>query len=301
MIFKYLFIALISCLVCFDTQAQQLDQEEIRKQLEQEGIDEEEVRKRLVAQGYDPTSIDLNNPNQLIEIQSATERIIEEIKAEKALEKVEQSDTIPEEMDSQTLIDKSETLDAFINDVPLVDEDQFPTGQIYGHDLYREGGIKFYQKSEYIQPGPNYVLGPGDNVTVAIWGASEVNFSKKISSNGYIKYYQIPRIYLAGLTLKDAEEAIRSKFRNNYTFNPDNFEVTVSATRNNNVYISGDVYRVGSYNISSLNTAINALAAAGGPSDIGSIRNIQLVRSDGTKSTLDIYKFLKDPSINKDF
>ena len=301
MIFKYLFIALFTFLICFDVQAQQLSQDEIRKQLEKEGIDEEEVRKRLIAEGYDPINIDLNNPNELIEIQKATERIVEEIKAEKAAKIVKERDTIPDNLGSQEQIDETEAIDAFINDVALVEEKELPKAKIYGHDLYRDGGIKFYKKSEYIQPGPNYLLGPGDNVTVAIWGNSEVNFNQEISSNGFVKFYQIPRIYLSGLRLKDAKEAIQSKFRNNYNFNPNNFEVTISATRNINVYISGDVNNVGSYNISSLNTAINALAAAGGPSDIGSIRNIQLVRKDGSRSTVDLYKFLIDPSITEDF
>ena len=301
MIFKYLFIALFACLLCFDIQAQQVDQEEIRMQLEKDGVDEEEVKRRLIAEGFDPENIDLNDPTQLIAIQKASERIVEEIKAENALEGVQQKDTVPVVNTSQEQIDENEALDAFVNDVAVVEQEILPAAKVYGHDLYREGGIKFYKKSEYVQPGPNYVLGPGDNVTVAIWGNTEVNYNQKINSSGFVKFYQMPRIYLSGLRLKDAEDAIKAKFRNNYNFNPNNFEVTVSATRNINVFISGDVNNVGNYNISSLNTAINALAAAGGPSDIGSVRNIQLIRKDGTKTTLDLYKFLNDPSISSNF
>jgi len=299
MIIKYLFIAFFTCLLCFDVHAQQVDQDEISKHLEKEGVDEEEVRKRLVAEGYDPDNIDLNNPTQLIEIQNATERIVKQIKAEKASEV--KIDTIPAAPSSQELIEKSEKIDANINDVAVVEVEELAELTIYGHHLYREGGIKFYKKSDYIQPGPNYILGPGDNITVAIWGQTEVNFNQEISNDGYVKFHQMPRIYLSGLKLQDAKSAIRSKFRNNYNFNPNNFEVKVSASRNINVFISGDVINVGTYNISSLNTAINALAAAGGPSNIGSLRKIQLIHADGTKATLDLYKFLKDPSINQNF
>lgn len=299
MIFKYLFIALFSCLLCVDLDAQQVDQDEIRKQLEKEGIDEEEVRQRLVAEGYDPTKIDLNDPTQLIEIQNATERIVEQIKAERATEIIK--DTLPEPVDSQELIDESEKIDAFINDVAVVEVEKLPESSIYGHHLYREGGIKFYKKSEYAQPGPKYILGPGDNITVTIWGGSEVNFNQEISNDGYVKFSQQPRMYLSGLKLEDAKNLIQAKLRNNYNFNSDNIEVKVSASRNINVFISGDVLNVGTYNISSLNTAINALAAAGGPSDIGSLRNIQIIHADGSRATLDLYKFLKDPSINQNF
>ena len=82
MIYKYLLIAFLSVLICSDVQSQQLSQDEIRKQLIADGVDEEEVRKRLVAQGYDPNNIDLNDPTQMAELQAATERIIQQIKAE---------------------------------------------------------------------------------------------------------------------------------------------------------------------------------------------------------------------------
>lgn len=299
MILKYLFIAFLSCIVCFDMNAQQVNQDEIRRQLEKEGVDEEEVRKRLIAEGYDLTNIDMNNPNKLLEIQEATERIVQQIKEEKEAE-VSQ-DTIPAQVTSQEMIDESEKADALVNDVAVIEVEELPEATVYGHHLYREGGIKFYKKSEYVQPGPSYVLGPGDNVSVAIWGQTELNINQPIKNDGYVKFYQIPRIYLSGLKLQDAKDVIKSKFRNYYNFNDNNFEVKVSASRNINVFISGDVVNVGTYNISSLNTAINALAAAGGPSDIGSLRNIQLSHPDGTKETLDLYKFMKDPSINQNF
>lgn len=301
MIFKYIFVAFLCCLMCADVHAQLVDQEEIRKQLEKEGIDENEVKKRLIAKGYDPDNIDLNNPNQILEIRKASEQIIEEIKLEQAEKIITDRDTLPVDLTSEEQIAQNESIDAFINDVAVVEEEELPEAIIYGHDLYRKGGIKFYKKSEYIQPGPKYILGPGDNISVAIWGQTEVNFNQEITNDGYVKFYQMPRIYLSGLTVERAKVAIQSKFRNNYNFNPNNFEVSVSATRNLNVFISGDVTNVGNYNISSLNTAINALAAAGGPTDIGSIRKIQLIHSDGTKQNIDLYKFLNDPSISQDF
>lgn len=299
MIFRYLFIAFLTCLACTNVQSQQLDQDEIRQKLEQEGIDEEEVRKRLIAEGYDPNNIDLNNPTAILDIQKATERIIEDIKSEKK-EKVF-TDTIPIINKNENLVEESEKKDAEVNDVAPVEVAPLPESSVYGQNLYRDGGIKFYKKSEYIQPGPSYILGPGDNIAVAIWGQTEVNFNQEISNDGYVKFYQMPRIYLSGLSLDDAKAVLRSKFKNNYNFNPNNFEVKVSASRNINVFIGGDVINIGTYNISSLNTAINALSAAGGPTDIGSLRNIQLVHADGSKKTLDLYKFLKDPSINNDF
>jgi len=302
MIYRYLIIAFLTCFISFDSEAQQINEEEIRQQLAKEGIDEEEIKARLVAEGFDPDNIDVDNPQELLEIQRATERIIEEIRQERArTAPVAARDTTPAEATSQEKIDETESLDAFINDVATVEVEELPPARIYGHELYREGGIKFYKKSEFVQPRSNYVLGPGDNVTISFWGRTQGDFNQEINSAGFIKFDRLPRIYLSGLTVQQAKELIRSRFRNSYPLNPDKFEVTVSATRNVNVFISGDVNKVGSYNISALNTAINALAAAGGPSDIGSVRNIQLIHSDGSKTTIDLYKFLKDPSISQSY
>lgn len=304
MIFRYLLIAFFCCLLCADAHSQQIDQEEIRKQLEKEGVDEEEVKKRLIAEGYDPDNIDLNDADAIVELQQASARIIEEIKAEKSSQITSipaGNDTIPAGSDSANQIKESEAKDAQVNDVALAEVEELPVSGIYGHDLYRAGGIKFYKKSEYIQPGPRYVLGPGDNVTVSIWGSSFANKNQEINSEGYVRFEQMPRMYLSGLTVEQARAALMTRFRANYNFSVDNFEVKISATRNINVFISGDVNNVGNYNISSLNTAINALAAAGGPSNIGSLRNIQLIHADGSKETVDLYKFMRDPSISHDY
>lgn len=301
MSFKYIFIFIFSLLICIGASSQQVNEDLIRKQLASEGVDEEEVNRRLLAEGIDPKNIDVNDKEAILKLKEASERIINEIKAENASEQVS-VDTLPVQTDTpQEQIEKSEILDEAINDVAAAEVMELPTPIIYGHDLYREGGIKFYKKSEYIQPGPKYVLGPGDNISVAIWGRTEINFNQEINSNGYVKFSQMPRVYVSGLTLEKAKDVLLSRFRSNYNFDPTNFEVKVSASRNINVFISGDVINVGSYNISSLNTAVNALAAAGGPSNIGSLRNIQVIHPDGTKERLDLYKFLKDPSISQNY
>ena len=305
MIYRYLFIAFFSFFLCTHVDAQLVDQEEIRKQLENEGIDESEVQRRLIARGFDIQNIDPNDPEAFAAIRKATEEIIEELKLENAeaiIEEVQTQDTIPSDgLTSKEQIESSEALDAFVNDVAVEEVEELPVPKVYGHDLYREGGIKFYKKTEYVQPTPSYVLGPGDNITVAIWGRTEFNVSKEVTKEGFVKFSRIPRIYLSGLTLEQAKRAIEAKIKNSFNFDSNYFEVSVAATRNVNIFISGDVNNVGSYNISSLNTAINALAAAGGPSDIGSVRKIQLIHPDGTKANIDLYKFLKDPTISQNY
>lgn len=308
MIFKLMklkYILIIFCLICtFDaTQAQVLDEAEIRTELEKRGIDEDEVRKRLIDRGFDPENVDPNDPTQLIELKKATDEILAEMEREqksraasievkpKTQEKGDEA--LPQE-DVLTAVDTSST-------APDVSPPNKNSARIYGQQLYRQNSIRFYKKSEYINTPSDYILGPGDVVTVSIWGRSEANFSQKISDGGYVKFYEVPRISLSGLKLKDARALVKAKLSRQYNFRNEEFELKVIATRNINVFITGEVMNVGSYNMSAVNTAVNALAASGGPSDIGSVRNIQLISSETGTKTLDLYQFLKNPLSSRDF
>jgi len=109
------------------------------------------------------------------------------------------------------------------------------------------------------------------------------------------------RINLKGISLGKAKELLRSRFSNFYRFGKDQFEVTVSYPRTITVNIVGEVMNSGSFTMPAINTAFNALAAAGGPSNIGSVRNIKLIRPGGNNREMDVYEFLLDPTITKDF
>ncbi len=301
---RYLFIIFICCIVSFGASAQQIDEEAIKSELEKQGVSEEEVTKRLLERGYDPNNIDLNNPSELIELQTAADEIIKEIKAEKlALSKSQGADApepetekvpIEEDLGNAEKVLDQESIEKIDSAEQILD--------IYGHHLFRSNSINFYSKIQYVKPPPNYILGPGDNVAVAIWGDSEANFNQEVTSDGYLKYPKMGRVYVAGLSLKDVKKALKSKFARNYNFfNGSDFEATVSGTRSISAFLTGELANVGNYNISALNTAINALAAAGGPTDIGSVRNIQLIKAGGTRVQIDLYQFINDPIVSQNF
>ncbi|MFT4535704.1 MAG: protein involved in polysaccharide export with SLBB domain [Saprospiraceae bacterium] len=300
---RYLFIIIFSCIVCFGTNAQQVDEDAVRKELEKQGVSEEEVTKRLIERGYDPENIDLNNPSQLIELQAAADEIVKEIKAEKLAAGKNSGALDTLRVVSNTIIEEDlGNVEKVINEVPsdLVIEEEDKALEIYGHHLFKNRAINFYSKIQYVKPPPSYILGPGDRVTVAIWGNSEANFNKVVSSDGWLKYPQMGRVYVAGLSLKDVKKILKSKFARNYNFyNGSDFEATVSGTRSISVFLTGELTNQGSYNISALNTAINALAAAGGPTDIGSVRNIQLMKASGERISIDLYQFINDPIVSQ--
>jgi protein involved in polysaccharide export with SLBB domain len=86
-----------------------------------------------------------------------------------------------------------------------------------------------------------------------------------------------------------------SRLRNYYYFQKENFAYCCTTARTLNVNIVGEVFNNGTYNISAVNTAFNALIAAGGPNNIGSVRKIQLLRAGKKSKTIDVYQYLQNP------
>lgn len=295
MIFRYLLVLFIFSVGVNVSTAQISDVESLERELKQRGISKEELRERLLARGIVPEDIDRNDPVQLLDLQTATRSVIEEIEAEKASAR---ASTAPDSLQiSSTEITAQELIadiDTY-NDVSLAEIADIPDADLFGHNLFRNSSIKFYKKSEYLNPPSGYTLGPGDKISISIWGRTEENFNAEINVEGYIKLFKQPRLYLTGLTLEAGTQKIKAQLRKNYNFESNDFEVKVVATRSVSIFISGEVLNVGSYNISGLNTAINALSAAGGPSDIGTVRNIRLLRSGSPEKVIDVYKFLSNP------
>lgn len=138
-------------------------------------------------------------------------------------------------------------------------------------------------------------------MAISVWGPTQENFSLEIQKDGYIQPTGLPRYYLAGLTVEAAEQLMSSRLRNYYYFQKENFQLTVTTARTLNVNIVGEVFNNGTFNVSAINTAFNALIAAGGPNDLGSVRKIQLLRAGKKPLVLDVYQYLQNPVVSQDF
>jgi protein involved in polysaccharide export with SLBB domain len=176
-------------------------------------------------------------------------------------------------------------------------KDQLPPASTWGQEIFRNKSISTFRQSQDVKPPNSYVLGAGDQVAVSIWGFSQENLVFEINKDGYIKPEAMPRINLKGISLGKARELLKSRFSTYYRFKPEEFEVSIYFARTITVNIVGEVYNFGSFSLPAMNTAFNALAAAGGPTDIGSVRNIKLKRGGRLKDqSIDIYEFLLNPS-----
>lgn len=138
--------------------------------------------------------------------------------------------------------------------------------------------------------GPDYVIGPGDKLTIDLWGGVTQSFTRTIDRDGRILLPEAGPIQVSGLSLAKAQAVIegvlKPQFRNVQ------IALTVSGLRSIRVYVVGDVQRPGGYDISSLATPLSALYAAGGPTAIGSLRTLRHLRGSELIEEVDLYDFL---------
>lgn len=210
----------------------------------------------------------------------------------------------PNAIDSSSLIDHSleaKNLYEGIGDtLSFNDSIQYPVGKIFGQDVFRNNQLSFFNRAYDSQAPDNYLLAEGDELTISIWGFADHSETVIVTKKGYVSTMYAGRIYVGGKTLKTARSLVKSRMGNYFDLTRSQVATTLNYSRVITVNIVGDVFNPGSYTIPATNTAFNALMAAGGPSQTGSVRNIYLQRGGKTIDSLDVYKFLFDPSTAQD-
>ena len=176
----------------------------------------------------------------------------------------------------------------------------YPSAKIYGQGFFRNNSISFFSKAYDNQAPDNYLLAENDELTISIWGLAEHSEVVTVSTSGYINSRIAGRIYVGSKNLKTVKSLVRNRMNSFFDLKKSQFDLTLNYSRVISVNIIGEVFNPGSYSIPATNTAFNALVAAGGPNQIGSVRNIYLMRDGKTIDSLDVYKFLFDPSTSQD-
>jgi len=167
---------------------------------------------------------------------------------------------------------------------------------IFGRNIFRNENLTF-EPSMNLPTPQTYVLGAGDEILVDIWGNSELNFSQKISPDGFIIAPNIGPIQISGMQIKDATVKIRRSFSRIYSdlasAQPGTFlKVTLGKTRTIQVNVMGEVVLPGTYTLTSFATVFHAVYSAGGINDIGSLRDIKVYRGGKLVAETDVYEFL---------
>ena len=168
---------------------------------------------------------------------------------------------------------------------------------VFGRNIFTSNNLTFAPSANLPTP-VNYVLGPGDEVIIDIWGTNQASIRQTISPDGTINIPDIGMVNLNGMTVKEADSYMRRKLGQIYSVDGDNAKSEIKLTLGNirtiQVNMMGEVANPGTYYLSSLSNIYHALHRVGGVSRLGSLRDIQLIRKGKVIATIDIYDFIRE-------
>ncbi len=240
-------------------------------------------RQMAKAAGYDVDSLCSAAQNATTEIDTSTPTVV----IPRSTTDIPEDPENPEDQALEETIDKS-------NDAPTLEEDQQTkvveeTLEQFGYDLFAGTPTTFAPATE-IPVVSNYMIGPGDNIKVQLYGKKSDSFTLTVSRDGTVQFPELGPITLAGLTFMEMKRILTERVEKQMIGQQIN--ITMGELRSIQIFILGDAYRPGSYTVSSLSSMTNALFVSGGVRKIGSLRNIQLKRQGEVVTTLDLYDLL---------
>ncbi|MCD8184575.1 MAG: SLBB domain-containing protein [Bacteroides sp.] len=213
-------------------------------------------------------------------------------------------DAIPDEEVTGTK--KWENADWVFDDMAeyMPEEEKDPTQQIFGHNIFDNENLTFEPNVNVATP-VNYRLGPGDEVIIDVWGASQTTIRETISPEGSVLVDNLGPVYLNGKTVKEANDYLKQEFAKIYAGvggNEPNTQIklTLGEIRSIQVNVMGEVVAPGTYTLSSFASVFHALYSAGGVNKIGSLRSIKVVRDGNTIADLDVYDFIMKGKLKND-
>lgn len=286
--------------------------DKIKADIKAKGITEAELTAKLKDRG-----IDLQNlkPDQINTLELSVDDAIREIETEKMKVKsdIETKPTNEEKKAKEVDLDNFDFQNNFTKSIEesfnlnenkqktarfltdsIKSSDTIPFA-IFGQQIFKYGNPKLFTSSENINPANDYLLGPGDVVRIVIFGRSLYDGNLEVDDQGYIDPKTLPQIYVKGTEWGKVKKLIEARYKQRYSFNTGEIAITLKKTRNITVSVFGEVVSPGSYTYSAANTAFNLIALAKGLTDLGSVRNIQIVTPGGGVRIYDVYKSMMDP------
>lgn len=176
-----------------------------------------------------------------------------------------------------------------------------PAGEndVFGRNIFNIETLTFQPNLNMATP-ENYRLGPGDEVIIDVWGASQNTLKLTISPDGYVNIPNLGPVFLNNMNIKEARQLLKQELSKIYADSGNNIRVTLGNIRTIQINVMGEVMAPGTYSLSSLSTVFYALYVAGGVSDIGSLRNVQVARGGKTVARLDVYDYIMKGRIQDD-
>lgn len=284
-----------------------VSQDEIMERLRASGMTRAQVRARLQAMGYDPGLADAyfdaiesgddgEAPSDApsVQLAEAMARLgLPELPA--SLRDSLRIDVLADSLARDSLL---LVLDSLLADSGRLDslrrEARLP---IFGMHLFANANTQFTPLT-WGPVGPDYRLGPGDELVLILTGDVETSYDLQVAREGFVIIPDVGRVQVAGLTLGELESRLYDRLGAVYSGvergpgATTQFQVSLGNLRTNEVYIVGEVRRPGSYQVSAVATVLNALYQAMGPNRNGSFRNVQVRRGNRLVTTVDLYEYL---------
>ena len=282
---RFSFICIIFLLEIGTTFAQSVDElsdeqiQQFMKQAEESGMTEEQLMVAAAAKGF--TSSDISK---------FKERMIRLQADKKGSVKTTTNDTDRKYNDSTFVKDKDKKLPEKIDSAAIRRE------KYYGLSLFNNKKITFEPNLKIPTP-KGYILGTDDEILISITGFASQNYKSKVSPEGTIQVDILSPIFVSGLTIEQARERIINRLKSrfaglNNTGGGLYVDITLGNIRSISVTVIGEAVQPGTFTVPSLATVFNVLYASGGPSEIGSLRNIEVFRNGKIIRILDVYDFL---------
>ncbi len=267
---------------------------QLRDRIIQSGMSAEDVRARLRSEGYPENLLDAYLPGARGEPDSVSNDVLSAIRA---LNITDAADTgRPGARDTQTRPDTGVTAGGARGVAP---------SPLFGLDVFKGSRSQF----DPTLAGPvdaNYKVGPGDRLLLILSGQVEAAYSLDVTREGFIFVPQVGRIDIASLTLGQIEDLLYDRLGKVYSElrrgadARTRFSVSPVRVRTNQIFVVGDVTRPGSYPVSATGTVLTALYAAGGPTNLGTLRDISVRRAGKVVAALDVYQYLLRGDASKD-
>ncbi|MBR4989020.1 MAG: SLBB domain-containing protein [Bacteroidaceae bacterium] len=300
-------LLLLSCVFCMQFAiAQSMSDEQIIifVQAEQEkGSDQRTIATKLLQKGVSPERIreikkkydaekSLLGANNLVGRNGTDSRLRD--RAEETQKR--QAGLVRSKNDITKRYSRDEKLGMLENEMAFLDIDSvlyyrnlLNEPRVFGRNIFNNELLTFESSSNVPTPS-DYILGAGDVVIIDIWGASQALIESEISPDGKIVVDGVGPLHLAGKNVKEANTYLNEVLGKRY--NESSISLSVGTTRSIVVQVLGEVVAPGSYTMSALSTAFNALYAAGGISDIGTLRSINVFRNGKAVAVIDVYDYI---------
>ena len=251
------------------------------------GLSDAEIRARLIAEGLPANALDAFLSGQALDGATAF--------SPAAVAGLESLGFVVSGADGLELLDVSAGMQGTVSEA-------VESSPVFGHDAFRRRSSRF----QPLLSGPvsnDYRVGPGDQLLLFLTGEAELAHELAVTREGFVVVPEAGRISVANLTIAEVRALMRSRLSDYYSgIDRGTTSVSVSITelRAIQVYVIGEVEQAGAYQLASVATVTNALYAAGGPTDLGNLRNVRVERRTGDQTTLDLYPYLLEGDVSGD-